>query len=245
MEELTRLLELVIRELSAEDARVELGGRPPADPRIVWHDLRPGARLVAVLREPPVDPGAARARLARVADGFAGTVDDAIAESSTEISGSALGARRGTDRRDLADALEILRDRAEATAVVIIDETSPEIWGADPALPWDRVQDAIAAAPKGAPDDAATIAARGIARVRREPERLEHAAAPDRPAVIAPRILGIYRLVLVFSSPPRSPLRVTGAVRRAQPVLERLLRDLPPRQPPPTEARVVPLRPGD
>ena len=244
MQELERLLDLVMRELSAEDARVELGGRPPEDPRIVWHELHPGARLVAILPAAPADPAAARTRLARVADSFAGTVEDAIAESSTEIWGAALGAKRGTDRRDLADALAILRERAEATAVVIIDEGSPEIWGADPPLPWDRVQDAIAAAPKGSPDDATTIAARGITRVRREPERLEHALAPDRPAVIAPRLLGIYRLVLAFSGPP-SPLRVTGAVRRAQPVLERLLRDLPPRQPPPTEARIVPIRRED
>jgi hypothetical protein len=245
VQELTRLLDLVIRELKADDARVELGGRVSEDPRVVSHELRPGARLVAVLAAPPPDIAAAQARLQRVAESFAGTMDEAIAEGSSDLGGAVAGAKRGTDRRDLADALEILRARAEATAVVIIDETSPEIWGADPPLPWDRVQDAIGAAPKGSPDEPSTIAARGIARVRREPDRLEHAAAPDRPAVVAPRILGIYRLVLAFAAPPRSPLRVTGAVRRALPVLERLLRDLPPRQPPPTEARVVPIRSGD
>jgi hypothetical protein len=238
VDELKRLLDLVIRELKAEDARLELGGNPPEDPRLLWHELRPGVRLVAVLAEPAPDVEAARARLANVADVFAGTVDEAIVESHGAIG----GARRGTDRRDLTEALEILRARAEATAIVIIDDGSPEIWASDPPLPWDRVQDAIAAAPKGSPDNPATIAARGIMRVRREPARIEHALAPDRPAVYAPRLLGIYRLVLAFSSPP-SPLRVTGAVRRAHPVLERLLRDLPPRQPPPTEARVVPLRP--
>lgn len=240
MPDLNRLLELVVRELKAEDARVELGGRAPEDPRLVWHELRPGVRLVAVCAAPPGDPADARARLARVADVFVGIADDAIVDAQ----GALAGARRGTDRRDLADALAILRERAEATAVAIIDDGSPEIWGADPPLPWDRVQDAIAAAPRGTPDSAATIAARGIARVRRDPDRIEHAAAPDRPAVIAPRLLGIYRLVLVFSG-ATSPLRVTGAVRRAQPVLERLLRDLPPREPPPTEARVVPLHRDD
>lgn len=241
MKELDRVLELVMRELQADDARVEIGGRPPEDPRHVWHELRPGVRLVAILPEPPEDLELARARIAHVVEGFASTTDEAVAEAL----GPMAGARRSTGRRELADALAIVRARTEAAAVVIIDDNSPEIWGSDPVLPWPDVEAAIEAAAEGPAGDPTTLAARAIARVRHDPTPTQHAAGPNRPAVHAPRLLGIYRLVLAFATPP-SPLRVTGALRRAHPVLERLLRDLPPREPPPTEARVLPMVPrGD
>ncbi len=52
---------------------------------------------------------------------------------------------------------------------------------------------------------------------------------------------GIYRVVLAFGE-PFSPLRVEGVLRRALPVIERLVLELPPLEPTPKGGRVVPLR---
>ncbi|MCE7890157.1 MAG: hypothetical protein DYH12_10760 [Sorangiineae bacterium PRO1] len=48
MTALLRLLELVRRDLGAEDARAEIGGAEPADPRLVSAPHRGGFRVVAV-----------------------------------------------------------------------------------------------------------------------------------------------------------------------------------------------------
>ena len=42
-----RLLELVVRELDAADARLEIGGLPPTDERTLWVDVDPPRRLAA------------------------------------------------------------------------------------------------------------------------------------------------------------------------------------------------------
>ena len=73
-----RLLELVRRELEAEDAHLRLGGREPNDPRELVSEIRPGCRLVVRFAEPPADPGQARERLAELTAAFNGTVTNAV-----------------------------------------------------------------------------------------------------------------------------------------------------------------------
>ena len=48
-----RFLELLCKELGAEDARLELGGRDPEDRGLVFANLPDEFRLVAVFAEPP------------------------------------------------------------------------------------------------------------------------------------------------------------------------------------------------
>ena len=55
MEALLRLLDLVKRELSAEDAHIRLGGEALDDPCLVVHELRPGYCVVVRFDEPPAE----------------------------------------------------------------------------------------------------------------------------------------------------------------------------------------------
>ena len=223
MEELRRLVELVTRELSAAHVRIELFGPDREGPREVFVRTSDAVAIVAELAEDPGDEARARltAKLAELARGFANTIDDAVAQA---VDGPA--ARR-VDPAELKMALATLRERAGATSVAIVDERSPEIWGADPPLPWRRLR------PGDETDDPVAGAMRSAIAAVRDGV----AVAPN--VFVAP-LLGLYRLVIVGTD--GGQLRVEGAVRRARPVLERLLRSLPPREPPPTRAVVVPLR---
>lgn len=63
----------------------------------------------------------------------------------------------------------------------------------------------------------------------------------DAPGIATKPFGNLYRVALVFTR-PFSPLRVEGVLRRALPLIERLVLDLPPLDPQPKGARVVPLR---
>lgn len=117
-----RLLELVQRELDADDARLEIGGRDPDDGRVVWHRLPSGWRIVALFAEAPKDRPATEERLARFAESFSGVIQPAAPES------------RGYDRHQAAshhldDELEALAARAGAMGCVVVDDKSPVLWG--------------------------------------------------------------------------------------------------------------------
>ena len=120
---LRRFLELVTRELGADDARAELGGKDPSSPAIVFTNLADGWRVVAVFeRELPAEErSAAQGKLERLAQSFAHTLGDLHPPVPTPS--AALPARR------LDDALESLRARTGAVAVVVIDGNSPVLWG--------------------------------------------------------------------------------------------------------------------
>ncbi len=63
----------------------------------------------------------------------------------------------------------------------------------------------------------------------------------DEPGIATKPFGNLYRVALVFTR-PFSPLRVEGVLRRALPIIERLVLDLPPLDPQPKGGRVVPLR---
>lgn len=116
-----RFLEVVARELGADDARAELGGRDPVGPGFVFKNLPDGWRIVAVFDTAPPDRAAAQARLDGLAETFRHTLADLHPPAPTPS--AALPARR------LDDALEGLRARAGAMAVIVIDGNSPILWG--------------------------------------------------------------------------------------------------------------------
>lgn len=120
---LRRFLELVIRELGADDARLELGGRDPVGQGFVWKSLSDGWRVVAVFDQPPEDASgleAAQKKLDRLAQSFTHTLADL--HPPPLAPSTALPARR------LDDALESLRARTGGVSVVVID-SSPVLWG--------------------------------------------------------------------------------------------------------------------
>ncbi|HKU40843.1 MAG TPA: hypothetical protein VJR89_21930 [Polyangiales bacterium] len=117
-----RFLELVARELGADDVRAELGGRDPNADNMVWKMVPGGFRIVAIFDTPPADRQAAQTRLDRMAETFAHTLSEQLQSGGTRTT-TALPARR------LDDALEALRARTGAVSIVVIDGNSPVLWG--------------------------------------------------------------------------------------------------------------------
>jgi hypothetical protein len=116
-----KLLDLVCHKLGADDARVEIGGKPPDDPRLVWALLEDGRRLVVVYREPREQLAEAQTRLASLLESFRETL--AIPSEQPPRSSTAV-------HRELDHALATLAERTGAETVWIIDDQSPVIWGA-------------------------------------------------------------------------------------------------------------------
>ncbi|WP_437595975.1 hypothetical protein WMF28_25645 [Sorangium sp. So ce590] len=116
---LLRYLDLVQRELSADDVLIELGGRPPGDPRAVWCALPNGSRLVARFAEPPGEPARVSRQLEELAASFSGL---------SSGGGDQRPSRSGSTHR-LDDELEGLASRAGALGAIVVDDTSPVIWG--------------------------------------------------------------------------------------------------------------------
>lgn len=131
-----RFLELVRKELGADDARAELGGRAPEDPRLVWKDLAGGWRLVSVFDTPPADRAAVQAQLDRLVEGF----------SQTSVHPSSMPPAPTVDVafRRLDIALEALRSRTGGVAVVLVDVDSPVLWGSsEPQRHADEVESLV------------------------------------------------------------------------------------------------------
>ena len=129
-----RFLALVVRELEASDARVELGGHPDAN--AIWAPLDGDFRVVALFDAPPLDPDSKRAALATLAASFSGIVAGDALPVGKEA--------REPVARTLEDTLDLLVHRARAESAWVIDESSPEIWGSsEPGRPALDVDDAI------------------------------------------------------------------------------------------------------
>lgn len=132
MDELLKLLDVVKRELGADDARAELGGRPPEDDRLLHAPLGEGWRVVAVFDAGPVeDPEGKRRKLAALLEPF----DDVAQRVEAPVESS-------HEKRLALDAeLDALAERAGARAALVFDERSPVLWGssAPRAKGWDVV----------------------------------------------------------------------------------------------------------
>lgn len=121
---LLRLLELVQRQLGASDARAEIGGAEPSDPRLLTTGLPGDMRLVAVFEQPPEPRAEVHARLAELVASFAATVAEGLEGEPDGLSPGSL------PRRRLDDALLALQTHVGADNVLIMDVQSPVLWGA-------------------------------------------------------------------------------------------------------------------
>ena len=122
---LERLLGLVKQELGANDARIELGGEPPNDDRLVVASLgEPSVRVVVVFSEPVVDRAKAESRLSALVSGFG----DTVGQSVTGLAGLPLP--QDSARARLDAELTHLATRSGAVRAVVFALSSPVIWGA-------------------------------------------------------------------------------------------------------------------
>lgn len=130
MDELLRLLALVKRELDADDARAELGGRDPEGDNVIWAPMGDAWRVVAVFDGPPAERAAKEARLRALLSPFS------THERLSEPPPSAHGERH---RLELDEELDRLAERTGARAALVVDERSPVVWGssAPRAEGWD------------------------------------------------------------------------------------------------------------
>lgn len=133
MDPRSRLLDVVRRELDANDARIEWGGTPPSADNQLSTGLPDGWRVVVTFGEPPADRAAAQDKL----DALVGPFVEVAHSLVVPVTGnpSLPNAKQG----ELDDALDELAERTGARAAVVIDERSPVMWGCSGARSsgWD------------------------------------------------------------------------------------------------------------
>ncbi len=117
---LHRLLAVVTRELDAVDARIELGGNPPDPERAIHAHLPGGLRVVALFDAPPERREAKQAKL----DLLAETLGDLVANERP-----APPSMRAPIEGALDEVLEDVRAHAHAVRALVIDDSSPVVWG--------------------------------------------------------------------------------------------------------------------
>ena len=118
---ITRLLDLITRELGALEARVEFGGTPPDDPVTLWASLPGGWRVVTRFDKPRDDAKHLSLKLRQLAASFF-EVPPEPPRPYPE------GYTNWTTRR-LDDELCSLAARTGAVSAVVIDFQSPVLWG--------------------------------------------------------------------------------------------------------------------
>ena len=243
---LGKFLELVQRELGAADARLELGGRDPTHPSLVWCAADRGARVVAVFDSKPADAEPLRQRLEVLTRSFFDVAGPKIRAKLNRVAADAATTR-------LDGALEDLTERASAVACVVIDAQSPVIWGTNlPRGDWANVPAALRLAEQAAEPPALRLvdrtgdldqaprswvfAARAIAAVRRrrsedDPLPRETVRSNGFGYIVRP-FATIYMMLLVFEG-DFSELHAEGAVVHALPHIEHLVLAIPPLDTPP------------
>jgi hypothetical protein len=224
---LQAFLSLVQRELAADDAYLQLGGKASDEERRFFHALGEATSVVVVFAEPPPDVSAVHARLSALSETFRRTLDSAIENAASP--------RRATDfaRQRLDEELTGLADRAGAVRAFVFDYDSPVIWGASSR----RVE--------GAPTDEPLLEA-SVLSLRQRSDELKQAhghtvrlTLDDGVEALARPFAGLYVLALLFREPLSEPIAL-GAVLHAIDVVERLVLALPPIDPGPG-AKVIRL----
>lgn len=137
VEDPLRFLEIVRRELGADDARFEIGGREPGED-VVWCAMEPRRLVLTYDGALPESVAALRERLRTFVRAFPTTLEPRESQRP----------RRSLDpQRALDDALEILAQQSGAARAFVIDEGSPVLWGSsEPERGPEDVDDARLAA---------------------------------------------------------------------------------------------------
>lgn len=173
MDEVERLLEVVRKELGADDARLELGGKDPGE-GAVWCALPTGFRLVALLPEaeaprPEEELTRLREKLVFLARSFDATFDRVSPPAPRPT---------GNPQHALDDALDVLAGQTSAIAALVVDNDSPIFWGSslsprgeEDLAAAERAAEALAVANAAGLDLAAILAGETDGPVPSELER--------------------------------------------------------------------------
>lgn len=129
-ESLERVLLLVRHEMSADNARLEIGGDPPDSAEVLCAQTPSGFRLVVVFKEPPFDRASANLRLRQLASSF---FDSGLTPPSIRPD-----PEQNLNQRRLDDELYALAGRTGALGAVVFDVQSPVIWGSSEGRPQDE-----------------------------------------------------------------------------------------------------------
>jgi len=123
------LLDLVRRELGADDARAELGGRDPqvedqeAKDHVAWARMGERWRVVATFDAPVEDLAAKTERLRTLLGPFSSP--ERLERASTPPESVSLQ----RSAMELDEELDRLAERTGARAAIVFDERSPVLWG--------------------------------------------------------------------------------------------------------------------
>jgi hypothetical protein len=223
---LQAFLTLLQRELRADDAYLQLGGKAIDGEGRFFHALGDATSVVVAFAEPPSDAAAVHARLAALSAIFRKTLDSAVAGAARP--------RQAMDfaRQRLDEELSGLSERAGAVRAFVFDTDSPVIWGASLVL-----QHAAADT---------QLVERSAHALRQRSDELKQAhghtlrlTLEDGVEALVRPFAGIYVLTLLFRDPLSEPIAL-GAVLHAVGLIERLVLALPPIDPGPG-AKVVRL----
>ncbi len=224
----SRFLELVARELRAEDVYLRVGGHPSTDPTEVCVEISGSAWLVATFKEPLSERATVEARLAALCSTFQSTVNGALA--SVPFSGTS----SDLIRQRLDQELGALSERAGAARAAVFDFDSPMIWGASlvSGEQAERANQLLERAVNELRDGRTDELRKHYGQTLRL--RLEGGLE-----VLARPFASIYVLALFFENPVSEPIAV-GAILHAAHSIERLVLSLPPIDPDPG-AKVIKL----
>jgi hypothetical protein len=241
---LMRLLEICKRDLGAVDARIEIGGVTPSEPPVVWVALSAHRRVVVRFAEEPEEREAIHTRLTALAEAF-------WAAATNEERGSVPPPAAQAVPMALALELEGICARTSAIAALIVDGSSPVIWGGHPASLGDDVEPLLVLAehPPTGDDtgrirrDAGWAIALGRAAIddSGSTQSLHLVSRDQGRGTLLRGIAGAYVLALLFEG-GFSELRAHGVVERARDRLDKLIARLPPIDPSPRGGNVVRLR---
>jgi hypothetical protein len=224
---LQAFLSLLQRELGADDAYLQLGGKAIDGEGRFFHALGAATSVVVAFAQLPADPAAVRSRLAALSANFQKTLDSAVAGVARP--------RQPMDyaRQRLDEELTGLSQRSGAARAFVFDLDSPVIWGASVL----EEQHQAAATP---------LLERAARALRERGDELRQAhghtvrlpLADDLEALVRP-FAGLYVLAVLFREPLSEPIAL-GAILHAVGLIERLVMALPPIDPEPG-AKVIRL----
>jgi hypothetical protein len=224
----SRFLELVTRELRADQVYVRIGAAPSPGPDSVHFEIGGSAWVVATFKEPLADREKVAARLAALCDSFQSTVDTALA--SVPFGGTSPSLLR----QRLDQELGALAERAGAARGAVFDFDSPVIWGAS-LVTGEGAEQANQSLERAVGE----LRDRRVEELRKHHGQTLRFALDGGEEVLARPFASIYVLALFFVKPVSEPIAL-GAILHAAHSIERLVLALPPIDPDPG-AKVIKL----
>lgn len=217
---LQAFLEVLQRELGADDAYLQLGGKAADGEGRFFHTISEATHVVVAFTGPTPDSANVHERLKALSATFRNTLDSAVAGVAQP--------RPAMDfaRRRLDEELSGLSERAAAVRAFVFDFDSPVVWGASSI----KEEDAPAAT---------SLLEQAMQGLRQRSDELKQAqrhtvrlTLEDGVEALVRPFAGLYVLALLFRAPLSEPIAL-GAILHAVGLIEKLVLALPPIDPEP------------